>query len=270
LMAPQFVKPYVKSNKSDANDAQAICEAVQRPGMRFVAVKTVEQQDIQGLHRMRSLAVGQRTAQSHQIRGLLLEYGIVIPEGLAAVRKAIPGLLEAADNGLTPTFRALLNELYAALVHLDGRVTGFDKQIRQLSEANADCRRLMSVPGIGPMSATALVAAVGDTGVFHNGRAMSAWLGLVPRQRSTGGKPTLLGISKRGDSYLRMLLIHGGRSVVRFAPRHSDRRSRWITELEARSGKNIAAVAVANKNVRTAWALLRNQTTYRAEGAPLQ
>ena len=267
MMAPQFVKPYVKSNKNDAVDAEAICEAVQRPSMRFVPEKSIEQQDLQSLHRIRSQVVARRTAQSNQIRGLLLEYGVVIPKGISHVRKQIPLILEAADNGLSDLFRELLNELYEEFVHLDERKEALEKKLHRLSAQNEDCQRLQTIPGVGLLIATALVAAIGDISVFKNGRELAAWIGLVPRQRSTGGKPTLLGISKRGDSYLRTLLIHGGRTVVRVAHKHQDRRNRWVSELDQRRGKNISAVAVANKNARIAWALLSKKTTYQATAA---
>ena len=256
LMSPQFVKPYVKSNKNDMADAEAICEAVGRPNMRFVPIKSVEQQDIQGLHRARDMAMGHRTAQINQIRGLLHEYGIVVGRGAANLRKALPGILEDADNGLSPMFRELLHGLYRELQHLDERIAEYDARIAGLARQSEACRRVMSVPGIGPLVATALVAAAGDAKVFRNGREMAAWLGLVPRQYSTGGKPRLLGISKRGDVYLRRLLIHGARVALRVASRKQDRRSRWATSLCERKHRNVAAVALANKNVRTAWALL--------------
>jgi len=256
LMSPQFVKPYVKSNKNDEADAEAICEAVGRPNMRFVPIKSVERQDIQSLHRARDMAMGHRTAQINQIRGLLHEYGIVAGRGSANLRKALPGILEDADNGLSPMFRELLYGLYRELQHLDERIAGYDARIAHLAQQSEACRRVMSIPGIGALTATALVAAAGDAKVFRNGREMAAWLGLVPRQHSTGGKPKLLGISKRGDPYLRKLLIHGARATLRFASRKHDRRSRWVAGLMERKHVNVAAVALANKNVRTAWALL--------------
>jgi len=264
MIAPQFVKPYVKSNKNDAVDAEAICEAVQRPSMRFVPEKSIEQQDIQSMHRIRSQLVARRTAQSNQIRGLLMEYGIVIPQGISHVRKQIPLILEVADNGLSDLFRELLSGLYEELVHIDSRVHGIEIKLASISAQNEDCQRLLTIPGVGLLSATALVAAIGSIGAFKNGRELAAWLGLVPRQHSTGGKSTLMGISKRGDSYLRTLLIHGGRTVVRVAHKHTDRKSRWVNELDQRRGKNISAVAVANKNTRIAWALLSKKTTYQA------
>ena len=266
-IAPQFVKPFVKSNKSDAADAEAICEAVQRPSMRFVPAKSVEQQDLQSLHRIRSQAVARRTAQANQIRGLLMEYGLIIPQGISYIRKAIPQILEDANNELTALFRELLVELYEEMVHLDERIKTLENTLEALCAQNDDCQRLLSIPGVGLLSATAMVASIGDIRAFKNGRELAAWLGLVPRQHSTGGKPTLLGISKRGDTYLRTLLIHGGRTVVRVADKHQDQRSQWITQLDARRGKNISAVAVANKNARVAWALLSNKSMYQTRAA---
>ena len=263
MMAPQFVKPYVKSNKNDAVDAEAICEAVQRPTMRFIPRKTIEQQDIQSLHRIRSQLVARRTAQANQIRGLLQEYGIVIPQGITYVRKSLPDILEDAENQLSVIFREQLSVLYDEMVHLDARIETLEHSLKAICAQNKDCKRLLTIPGIGLLTATALVAAIGDISVFKNGRELAAWLGLVPRQHSTGGKPTLLGISKRGDSYLRTLLIHGGRAVVRCAHKHQDRHNRWVGEVEERRGKNITAVAVANKNARIAWALLSKNEDFQ-------
>jgi transposase len=267
MIAPQFVKPYVKSNKNDAVDAEAICEAVQRPSMRFVPEKCIEQQDMQSLHRIRSQIVARRTAQANQVRGLLLEYGIMIPKGISYIRRQIPLILEDADNGLSDLFRGLLNDLYLEFVHLDERVDALEETLKALCAQSEDCQRLLTIPGVGLLSATALVAAIGDIRAFKNGRELAAWLGLVPRQHSTGGKTTLMGISKRGDTYLRTLLIHGGRTVVRVAEKHQDRKNQWVCEVEQRRGKNIAAVAVANKNARIAWALLSKQTTYQKVAA---
>ena len=267
MMAPQFVKPYVKSNKNDATDAEAICEAVQRPSMRFVPAKSLEQQDIQSIHRIRSQVVARRTALSNQIRGLLMEYGMVIPKGITYTRKAIPLILEDAGNGVTPLFRELLQELYEELLHLDERIVALENKLKSISQVNEDCQRLLTIPGVGLLSATAMIAAIGDIGAFKSGRELAAWLGLVPRQHSTGGKPTLLGISKRGDTYLRTLLIHGGRTVVRVAQKYTDLQNQWAHRLDKRRGKNIAAVAVANKNARIAWALLSRKDIYRASVA---
>ena len=195
--------------------------------------------------------------------GLLTEYGIVIPQGISYVRQRIPVILEDATNELSPMFRELLGELYDEMVHLDRRIQSLEIKLEALCNHNKACQRLLTIPGVGLLTATAMVATIGDISVFKNGRELAAWLGLVPRQHSTGGKLTLLGISKRGDSYLRTLLIHGGRAVVRVAKQHQDRRSEWICKLEARRGRNRAAVAVANKNVRTAWALLSYHTDYQ-------
>ena len=263
LIAPQFVKPFVKSNKNDANDAEAVCEAMSRPNMRFVAIKTVEQQDIQGLHRVRSRLVGQRTALINQARGLLMEYGVVVPQTPAVLRRRLPEIVDDAENGLTATARALFASLYQELCQLDERVREMEQRVQHVYKTLESCQRLAEVPGIGPLTATALVAAVGDARAFRRGREMAAWLGLVPRQHSTGGRPRLLGISKRGDRYLRTLLIHGARAVIRVAHRHPDGRNRWVQAVEHRRGKNVAAVALANKNARIAWALLATEKQYR-------
>jgi len=262
LIAPQFVKPYVKSNKNDANDAEAICEAMSRPNMRFVTIKSVAQQDIQATHRIRSELMTQRTAKSNQIRGLVAEYGLVAPLTLRALRAAIPCWLEDADNGLTTHFRSLLHGVWTDLVALDDRVLDLDRQIEKLAKSNEVTRRLQQLRGVGPMVATALVATVGNAKQYHRGRQMAAAIGLTPRQHSSGGKDRLLGISKRGDVYLRTLLIHGARSVVSQAKHKDDRLSRWVTSIAIRRHPNVAAVALANKTARMAWAMLRNETDY--------
>ena len=267
LIAPQFVKPYVKGNKNDANDAEAICEAVGRPNMRFVPVKSVEQQDLQALHRVRSGLVQERTAKINQVRGLLGEYGIVIGQGVAQLRRGLPEILEDAENGLTAAARALFAHLREQIVHLDAQIAIYQTSIEQRCQASAACRKLIQIPGIGVLTATALVAAMADGSAFEQARQVSAWLGLTPRQDSSGGKAKLLGISKRGDSYLRTLLIHGGRSVVKAAANKDDAQSRWINDLVKRRNKNIAAVAVANKNARMAWALLQRDESYRVPEA---
>ncbi len=268
LIAPQFVKPYVKSNKNDAADAEAICEAAQRPKMRFVAVKSVEQQDLQALHRMRSLVVAQRTAQVNQIRGLLLEYGIEIAKGRGVVRGRLAEILEDADNGLSAVFRAELHGLAEQLRHLDERVAYYDRRLERIAQDTAQARTLMTIPGIGPKGATALLAAVGeDPGLFKHGRGLAAWLGLVPRQHSTGGRAQLLGISKRGDVYLRNLLIHGARAVLRHVDNKDDAVSRWARALKARRHGNVAAVALANKIARIAYAVLSTGQPYNPQAA---
>jgi len=265
LIAPQFVKPYVKSNKNDANDAEAICEAMSRPNMRFVAVKTVEQQDIQAAHRIRSELISQRTAKANQIRGLVAEYGLVAPQQLARLRAAAPVWLEDAENGLTSRFRRLLNDLWDDLKTLDQRVAELDHEINMIAQSDPVAKRLQQLRGVGPMVATALVATVGNAEQFANGRQMAASLGLTPRQHSSGGKNRLLGISKRGDAYLRSILIHGARSVIRTAKVKDDRLSQWVTSLAERRHPNVAAVALANKTARIAWAMLRTGTDYKPD-----
>ncbi len=263
LMSPQFVKPYIKGNKNDYNDAEGICEAVGRPNMRFVTVKAIEQQDIQGLHRIRQSVVKQRTALANQIRGLLGEYGIVVPKGIGKVRSRIPEILEDGENGLTDRFRGWLAELLAAFRTLDERIKKYDQEIQREHAANEVCQRISAIEGVGPQSATAVVATYGDCKQFRDGRQFSASIGLVPRQHTTVDKPILLGISKRGDKYIRTLLIHGARSVINRIEAKTDRRSRWLRSLVARCGKNKAAVALANKNARIIWALLSRGESYQ-------
>ena len=269
LISPQFVKPYVKGNKNDEADAEAICEAVQRPNMRFVPIKNIEQQDIQSIHRAREQVVCRRTAQGNQIRGLLMEYGLVIPQGRKVLCGQLPDILADADNGLSLMFRDLLSGLWEEMIHLEQRVAEYDLQIETLSKQSEVCQRLMTVPGVGPMVATALVASVADGKVFKSGREMAAWLGLVPRQHSTGGKPKLLGISKRGDTYLRKLIIHGARAALRWTDKKNDKRSVWATSLKERRGQNVAAVALANKIVRTAWVLITRNEDYQMSTAKI-
>jgi transposase len=262
LIAPQFVKPYVKSNKNDATDAEAICEAMGRPGMRFVPVKTVEQQDIQALHRVRASRVEQRGAKANQIRGLVAEYGLVAPRELVHLRRALPRWLEDESNGLTARFRSLLQGLRDELAALDERIAELDREIERIAQSEPAAKRLMQLRGVGPVIATAMLATVGDARQFRNGRQMSASLGLTPRQHSSGEKERLLGISKRGDAYLRTLLIHGARAVLRTAASKDDRLSQWVTRLAARSHINVAAAALANKTTRMAWAMLSRGENY--------
>ena len=262
LIAPQFVKPYVKSNKNDARDAEAICEAMSRPNMRFVTVKRVEQQDIQATHRIRAELITQRTAKANQIRGLVAEYGLVAARHMSSLRAAIPCWLEDAQNGLTGEFRALLQGVWNDLLGLDERVGEMDQVIKRLAANNEDCVRLQQLRGVGPMIATAMVATVGDARQYHKSRQMSAAIGITPRQHSSGGKDRLLGISKRGDVYLRTLMIHGARSVVARAGGKDDRLSRWVTGIAMRRHPNVAAVALANKTARMAWAILRHKANY--------
>ncbi|MBT5031702.1 MAG: IS110 family transposase [Proteobacteria bacterium] len=262
LIAPQFVKPYVKSNKNDAKDAEAICEAMSRPNMRFVTVKRVEQQDMQATHRIRAELITQRTAKANQIRGLVAEYGLVAAKHLSSLRAVIPCWLEDAQNGLTGDFRALLHGVWNDLLGLDERVGEMDQLIKRLAANNEDCVRLQQLRGVGPMISTAMVATMGDARQYHKSRQMAAAIGITPRQHSSGGKDRLLGISKRGDVYLRTLMIHGARSVVARAGGKDDRLSRWITGIATRRHPNVAAVALANKTARMAWAILRHKTNY--------
>ena len=263
LIAPQFVKPYVKSNKNDANDADAICEAVSRPQMRFVPAKSVEQQDIQSLHRVRSRLVSSRTQLANQIRGLLMEYGMVLPQHVGQLRRGLPGILEDASNELTAFSRRLFASLYDELLDLEDKIEAIERQVRTVYEASEPCQRVAAVEGIGPVTATALIAAMSDGRTFKNGRQFAAWLGLVPRQHSSGGKTRLFGISKRGDTYLRTLLIHGARSVVYRASHKTDSRSRWIADKQRRLGTSKACVALANKNARIVWSLIARGEVYR-------
>ena len=262
LIAPQFVKPYVKSNKHDPADAEAIAEAVTRPTMRFVPIKEVEQQDLQSLHRARERVVKARTALVNEIRGLGSEYGIVLPQGVTKFRHLFLATLEAEQAKLTPMSRELFTQLYDEFCVLEKRLAYYTEKIGAIGVAHPVCQRLVTIPGIGPLTATALIAAVSDASHFKNGRQFAAWAGLVPRQHSTGGKPRLLGISKRGDVYLRKLLVHGARATLRWVGLKTDRRSQWLRGLIERRGKNKAAVALANKNARIAWALLSSTQTY--------
>lgn len=262
LMAPQFVKPYVKTNKNDAADAEAICEAVSRPNMRFVPIKNGEQQAILALHRARQGFVKARTAQANQIRGLLAEYGIVIPQGISHIAQRLPDILEDGENDLPGTFRQLIERLGDHLKELDRQVQELEVQIQAWHRENAASKKLAQIPGIGPITASALVASIGDARNFENGRQLAAWLGLVPRQNSSGGKQTLLGISKRGDTYLRTLLIHGARAVIRVAERKAQHAGSWLAGIMERRNKNVASVALANKNARIVWALLAHDRNY--------
>jgi len=270
LMAPQFVKPYVKANKHDAADAEAICEAVTRPTMRFVPVKTPEQQALLALHRARQGFVTARTAQANQIRGLLAEFGLVMPKGMAALKQRLPDILEDAENGLPDACRELMQTLSAHLNELHRQGEAITQRIAMAHQANPLSRRLAQIPGIGPVIATALLAAIGDIREFASGRQLAAWLGLVPKQSSTGGKTRLLGISKRGDTYLRTRLIHGARSALSAAQRSKEPGATWVTRLADRRHPNIAAVALANKNARIAFALLAHDRDYQPGHSPVR
>jgi transposase len=263
LLAPQHVTPFRRGQKNDPNDALALTEAGQRPNIPTVPIKSVEQQDIQALHRVRERLVKNRTALVNQIRGLLLEYGIVIPQGLARLRKRLPRVIEEADNGLSLGLRDLLQSLQSELIVLDTRVADVTRQLARISHDVEACQRLQEMEGIGPLSATALVAALGNGHDFQHGRQVAAWLGLVPRQHSSGGTARLGGITKGGNGYVRRLLIHGARSVISHVRDKTDAKSAWIRQLVTRIGVNKACVAVANKMARVAWALLHTGECYR-------
>jgi transposase len=270
LIAPQFVRPYVKANKTDAADAEAICEALGRPGMRFVPLKSVENQTLLTLHRARRGFIKARVAQTNQIRGFLGEFGIIIPQGAKNLEPRMPGILEDAENGLPLPVRELLLRLMQNVRDLRGQADAIEAQIKHWHEGNEASCRLAEIPGIGPLTASALAASVGDAKAFANGRQLAAWIGLVPRQHSSGGKPKLLGISKRGDTYLRTLLIHGARSAIASAQRKPGYEHSWLGRLLARRHKNIVACALANHNARVAWALLARDHRYEAARAAVQ
>jgi transposase len=261
LIAPQFVAPYRTKDKNDGNDAEAICEAVGRPHMRFVPVKDVGQQAVLTMHRARQLLVAERTALVNQTRGLLAEYGLIVPAGIGALRRALPGLLETPD--LPGLAREVFSDLADRVRVVDERIAAYDRRVDQLARQTESAQRLMQVPGVGPVTATALVATVGNAHAFRNGRQLAAWLGLVPRQHSSGGTRRLGRITKRGDVYLRTLLIHGARAVMRHLARRTDATSRWVTALQARRGFNKAVVALAAKQARILWALLATGGIYR-------
>lgn len=263
LIHPTFVKAYLRGNKNDFNDAAAIAEAGSRPTMRFVPLKSIEQQDLVALHRARDLIIRQRTQQSNQIRGLLAERGLVTRTGSTALRKLIAEVLAPESQALTPAFREVLSQMSEHLNHLEEKKVFYDKKIAAACSQSEACKRLTTIPGIGPVCATALYAAVGHGHDFKNGRQMAAWLGLVPKQDTSGGKPRLLGISKRGDQYLRRQLIHGARAVACRASNQDPPRRRWIERLREKKALNVVAVALANKNTRIAWAILTSEQTYR-------
>lgn len=273
LIAPQYVTPYRKRHKTDAADAAAIVEAGTREHMNFVPIKTTEQQDLQSLRRIRQLEVETRTALMNQIRGLLAEYGIAINKGHSALREAliecsIEGKGEDLVHDLTPKMRQLLEGLKTRLRNIDERVTEFDKELERAAQADERCKRIMTIPGVGPVTATAIISQVGDAREFKSARQLAAWMGLTPKQHSTGGKVTTLGISKAGNKDLRTLLIHGGRAIMMNPGKKKDKRSEWAVSLKERVGMNKAAVAMAHKNVRTIYALLRNGTEFKDNYKP--
>jgi transposase len=259
LMAPQYVKPYVKRQKNDRADAEAICEAVQRPSMRFVAVKSEEQQSTLVIHRVRETLVAQKTQLINALRAHLAEFGIVAPQGAGKVSQLIAVVADPEDTRVPALARTVLQGLVDQLRDTERRVEDLDAQLAEQAKANEVCQRLMTVPGIGPVAATALAATVGDATVFESGRHLAAWLGLVPRQTSSGGKERLGGISKAGDGYLRRMLVNGARAVMRWHGKTSP----WLAGLLTRRPFNVAVVALANKLARIAWAVMARGEEYR-------
>jgi len=264
LMPAQYVKPYVKTNKNDYLDAEAIAEAVQRPTMRFVSIKTDEQLDLQALHRVRDRWVARRTAVMNQMRGFLLEHGVAIRRGPSYLMAQVQEILAGGGTSFSARLRGLLRELRQEWDELDKRIEQTNAELQRIAKVHDACHRLMEVPGIGPLVSTALVAAIGNGVTFRKGRDLSAWLGLVPRQHSTGGKPKLLGISKLGNEYLRRMFLHGARSVVMQMERKPSALAMWLSDLTKRTHRNVAVVALANKMARIAWAILSKGTRYCA------
>jgi len=264
LMSPEYVRPYVKAQKNDDRDAEAIAEAATRPTMRFVELKSEEQLDVQTLHRVRDRLVGERTSLTNQIRSLLLERGHIVAQGHARLRLLLGELLDCGADALSPRMVFLLGDMRTRWEELDRRIAAFDAEFAAMARTDDRARRLTGIPGIGALNATALVAAVGSAATFDKGRDLAAWLGLVPRQATTGGRPKLLGITKRGSKYLRKMLIQGARSAMPSLARSDTAVGSWVRALLTRAHSNVAVVALAAKMARTVWALLRHGRTYQA------
>lgn len=262
LMSPEYVRPYVKAQKNDDRDAEAIAEAATRPTMRFVELKSEEQLDVQTLHRVRDRLVGERTSLTNQIRSLLLERGYVVAQGYARLRHLLADLLDSGTDCLSPRMAFLLGDMRTRWDEPDRRIAAFDAEFAAMAQIDERARRLTSIPGIGALNATALVAAVGNAATFTKGRDLAAWLGLVPRQATTGGKPKLLGITKRGSRYLRKMLIQGARSAMPTLAKANTAVGAWLRALLMRTHPNVAVVALAAKMARTVWALLRHGRNY--------
>jgi len=269
LMSPEYVRPYVKAQKNDDRDAEGIAEAATRPTMCFVDLKTQTQLDLQTLHRSRDRLVGERTALINQLRAILLERGIIVAKGKRNLEKFVAGLLESLeDHGLSDRMRALIADMGTQWVELDRRIRAFDAEFAAFLRQNADAQLLATIPGVGALIASALVAAIGAGETFEHGRDLAAWLGLTPRQATTGGKPKLLGISKRGNRYLRKMVIHGARSALPHVAEYDAPLGRWLKGLLARVPKNVAVVALANKLARIVWAVLRHKEAFTLKGKP--
>jgi transposase len=268
LIPAQFVKPYVKSQKNDYADAEAIAEAVQRPTMRFVTAKTEDQLDIQAMHRVRERLLEQRTSLVNQLRAFLLERGLTVRTGRAYLWRVLPEVMAEAEQLASPRMFRLMGAVVQQWRALETQINDLDGEIASLARSNDACKRLQTVPGVGPLAATAMVAAIGNGSAFEKGRQFSAWLGLVPQQCSTGGQTKLLGISKRGNEYLRRLFIHGARSVALQVKRDRHAWGEWLTALQKRTQANVATVALANKLARIAWTVLFRNECYRFPGIP--
>lgn len=267
LMPPQYVKPFVKSNKNDYRDAEANAEAVGRPTMRFVPIKEQAQLDLQTIHRVRQRLVGRRTALINQLRAILLERGITVPQRRRVLERQLPDILADEGNGLSPRIRLLIEDIRTEWRELDTRIKALDDELMATAKTVDTCRRLCEIPGIGALNATALMAAVSNGAAFGKGRDMAAWLGLTPREHSTGGKQRLLGISKRGNTYVRTLLIHGARAALPFLAARQDALGDWLRRLLVRAHRNVVIVALANKLARIAWAVLSGTQPYRSPTA---
>jgi transposase len=268
LMSPEYVRPYVKAQKNDDRDAEAIAEAATRPTMRFVTLKGEAQLDMQTLHRVRDRLVAERTSLMNQIRSVLLERGHIVPQGRARLAARLTELLDGPAPALSARMTMLVSDMRALWQALDERIAAFDREFAEAAAQDKQARRLLTIPGVGSLNATALVAAVGDARTFARGRDLAAWLGLVPRQATTGGKPRLLGITKRGSRYLRKLLIQGARSAMPTLRKTDTRLGAWLRGLLARAHPNTAVVALAAKLARIVWALLRHERTYEMPALP--
>ncbi|HZQ45032.1 MAG TPA: IS110 family transposase [Acidobacteriaceae bacterium] len=271
LMAPRFIRPYVKNNKNDTRDAEAICEAVTRPTMRFVPIKSRAQLDVQAVHRVRQQVVKERMTLANQLRAFLAEHGIVMRKGFSAVKCVVPDVIENADNGLSGLMRELLRDLYERFRLTEERLHRYDELIEKVVEQDERCQRLAQLPGVGPLTATAVVASVGNAREFRSGRELAAFFGLVPRHYASGGRTIMLPIAKRCDHYLRTLMVQGARASMRYLDRRRDPRGIWANRLRLKRGSYITAVAIANKNARVMWALLTRGESYRetpAQRAP--
>jgi transposase len=263
LMSPEYVRPYVKAQKNDDRDAEAIAEAASRPTMRFVELKSEEQLDMQTLHRARDRLVGERTALINQLRAILLERGVTVAQGRRKLEQHLTAMLDdGADTAISPRMRRLIEDMRAEWFELDQRIAAFDNEFAAYARSDNNARRLATIPGIGVLNATALVAAIGNGETFARGRDLAAWLGLVPRQVTTGGKPRLVGITKRGNKYLRKLLIHGARSVLPVLAASTTPLGDWLQSLLKRMHKNAAVVALANKLARIVWVVLRRGAAF--------